>query len=248
MAVGTDLRACSWCLVSEIPQEGGTLSVTHGSDGPAQMVAPPDCPILIDGNQLAGSRLPWLDGNEREAVRLRQWMMVVGVDDARERARLLRLGFGDVVGHDAQLDEVEARAERLSEMANTLHRFRTHGPLRLDLLLREGFVHGKVLGLHPREFALLWRLMETPGEQVEKTELLREVWRLSFVPETNSIAVHVSRLRGKLAQGGLEGWVLTGQAGGYYLVADPDQTPHFDRSAERAGAQAGRSKPLMMMK
>ena len=41
---------------------------------------------------------------------------------------------------------------------------------------------------------------------------------MGFVPETNSLAVHVSRLRGKLNTAGLEGLVETAPSGGYCLV------------------------------
>ena len=219
MAAGADLRALGWHFVCDNAAEGGTLAVEDAFDGSARPIDLPDCPIVIDGGQLALSRWPWLTGNGRSPARMRRWSLIRGVDDGRERTRLLRLGFGDVMGNNAPLDEVEARAARIAEMADSLCRYRHHGGLKLDLLLREGFVAGKALGLHPREFALIWRLMETPGEPVEKVELLREVWRLSFVPETNSLAVHVSRLRSKLARAGLEGVVQTGLTGGYSLVA-----------------------------
>ena len=47
-------------------------------------------------------------------------------------------------------------------------------------------------------FGLLWRLLDQPGQAVSKQTLLRDVWHLRFQPETNSLAVHVSRLRKKL--------------------------------------------------
>ncbi|MBV1690560.1 winged helix-turn-helix domain-containing protein [Novosphingobium sp. G106] len=99
-----------------------------------------------------------------------------------------------------------------------LPRYRTIGPLRLDLFARDGFVAGRPLALHPREFALLWRLADRPGMAVSKQALLSEVWRLYHVPDTNSLAVHVFRLRAKLAGAGLEGYVRTVDAGGYMLA------------------------------
>lgn len=148
----------------------------------------------------------------------RKWMMMLEVDESLERARMLRLGFGDALDRQPSLDELEMRALRLAEMAQSLPRYREVGPLRLDLLAREGFVAGRALGLHPREFALLWRLTETPGEAVSASELLHDVWRLSFRPETNSLAVHVSRLRSKLRLAGMDGLVETAEQGGYRLA------------------------------
>lgn len=68
-------------------------------------------------------------------------------------------------------------------------------PARLNV----GQADRRWIGLHPREFALMWRLAECPGEQVTKEALLTDVWRLRHEPETNSLEVHVSRLRDKLA-------------------------------------------------
>jgi DNA-binding response OmpR family regulator len=77
-------------------------------------------------------------------------------------------------------------------------------------------VAGRRLGLHPREFALLWRLAECPGEDVSCAALVSDVWRLAARPETNSLAVHVSRLRAKLRVAGLDG-MLASTAEGYRL-------------------------------
>jgi DNA-binding response OmpR family regulator len=111
----------------------------------------------------------------------------------------------------------------MAELAQSLPRYRQIGPLQLDLLAREAFVAKRALGLHPREFALLWRLAETPGEPVSPEELLHDVWRLAFKPETNSLAVHVSRLRAKLRLAGVDGLVETTDSGAYCLLPIPGQ-------------------------
>ena len=156
---------------------------------------------------------------------------MLDIGESLERARMLRLGFGDALGPSAGLDELETRVVRLTEMAEALPRYRQHGPVRLDLLAREAYVAGRALGLHPREFALLWRLTETPGEAVSSAELLFDVWRLSFRPETNSLAVHVSRLRSKLRHAGVDGIVATDASGNYSLAADTPRSA-LGRSAD----------------
>lgn len=145
-------------------------------------------------------------------------VLLLGVRDSVERGRLLRIGFGDVLGETPALREVEARAARIALRAGMVPRDRLIGPLRLDLLARDAFVGPQRLALHPREFALLWRLADAPGKAIGKRVLLSEVWRLGHVPETNSLAVHVSRLRAKLAAAGLADMVLTAPEGGYMLA------------------------------
>jgi len=153
----------------------------------------------------------------------RRLIMLVGIEDPGERARLLRFGFGEVLSADLELNELEARALRLAELEHLLPRFRQVGRLRLDLLAREAFVKGEPLGLHPREFGLLWRLADQPGEPLSKRRLIEDVWHMKFVPETNSLAVHVSRLRSKLKFFELADLLQTTREGDYVLQ-EPEWT------------------------
>lgn len=189
----------------------------------------------------AAGWLSLLGGNAgREGQDLRSHVLLIGANDPGERARLLRLGFGDVVTGDVDLAEVDARASRIAAQANTLPRYRDVDGLVLDLFARDAFADDRPLGLHPREFALLWRLSDTPGVTVGKPELVSDVWRLGHVPETNSIAVHVSRLRAKLALAGYEALVHTAPDGGYVLVL-PGEIPLYMEAV-----LAGRNKPMTL--
>ena len=150
--------------------------------------------------------------------------LFLGVDCGSERVRLLRASCGDALPTAVELPELEQRAQRLAAARECLPRRRQVGSLTLDLLHRDARGAGGWLALHPREFELLWRLAERPGERVSRTRLLREVWRLEFEPGTNSVEVHVSRLRAKLAGAGIEGLVQTDPQGGYRL-AGPSGAP-----------------------
>lgn len=96
-------------------------------------------------------------------------------------------------------------------------RFRDAGDVTLDLFHRDGRIGDRWLGFHPREFALVWRLAERPGERMTRRQLLAEVWRIDFDPETNSVAVHVARVRGKLLPYGYARLIATHPEGGYFL-------------------------------
>lgn len=96
-------------------------------------------------------------------------------------------------------------------------RFREAGDITLDLFHRDGRVEDRWLRLHPREFELLWRLAEEPGQRMTKQQLLADVWRINYEPETNSVAVHVARVRAKLDLFGLAAILATHPDGGYLL-------------------------------
>lgn len=198
--IGCDLRRLGWKLLGE-----------HDALPQGEFL-----PLLAMPERLLVSEWVTLSGAE---LSRRRRALVVGIDDALERARLLRLGFGDAMGRQPELEELEIRALRIGEAMQSLPRYRQVGPLKLDLLQRDGLVAGRPLGLHPREFGLLWRLSDNPGEPVMIGSLLRDVWRMAFRPETNSLAVHISRLRGKLRLSGLDGLIETLPDGAYRLSA-----------------------------
>ena len=53
-------------------------------------------------------------------------------------------------------------------------------------------------------------------------DLLADVWRINHDPETNSLAVHVARVRAKLDDFGLAQLVQTHPDGGYFIDAPKD--------------------------
>lgn len=178
-----------------------------------------------------------------EVLTSRKEVVAVGVEDPATRSMLLSTGFGDALPMEIGLLELGARLFRLRGLADTLPRLRRAGPVVLDLLYRDGELAGQRLGLHPREFALLWRLAETAWRGVSRQELLTDVWRLDHVPETNTLEVHVSRLRAKLAVSGVDWLVETLPEGGYRLGLSPGTaslaSPGTARQSERDAGQGG---------
>lgn len=175
-----------------------------------------------------------LSAGGEEARRL---MLVCGVDAPAERVALLELGVGDVLEQNVSPVEYHARALRLAKLTYWLPRRRTIGPLQLDLLARDAFFEGSPLSLKALEFGLLWRLSDSPDVAVSRQALIHDVWRLAFMPATNSLAVHMSRLRARLANVGLAHIVQT-TPGGYCL-----RMPDADYPAIHPGPEI--EQPLM---
>ena len=183
-----DLRAQGWLLADPAKRNAGCVSIVH-----AEALG------MNDWARLLG-------GTNRDERRL---MLVATVNVPSGRAKLLHEGFGEVVCTEIDLAELSARAARLATFERWVPQCRMVAGMELDLLAREATIGGRALNLHPREFAILWRLADRPGEVVSKEVLLRDVWRLSTLPESNSIAVQLSRLRRKLSAAGLSGVVVT---------------------------------------
>ncbi|GAA5049854.1 hypothetical protein GCM10023208_08360 [Erythrobacter westpacificensis] len=170
--------------------------------------------LVCDTRKLSPSQRHALARSDRPAWRL----ILLGVENPSERAALISLGCAEALSADTGLHELAARSRRVAEMFGMLPRWRDVGSLTLDLFHRDARQGNRWLGLHPREFGVLWRLADAPGERVTRRQLIADVWRLNHEPETNSVEVHVSRLRAKLASAECDDYVQTAPEGGYRLT------------------------------
>lgn len=171
--------------------------------------------FVCDAVRLSHTQRIALASAEHMARRL----IMIGVEEAGQRARLINLGCAEALPSNTDLHELQARAQQVNDRIAMLPRWRNLGALTLDLFHRDARRGARWLGLHPREFGLLWRLSDKPGERVTRRQLLRDVWRINHEPETNSVEVHISRLRSKLAGADCAGMVETVTDGGYRLAA-----------------------------
>jgi two-component system, OmpR family, response regulator len=88
-------------------------------------------------------------------------------------------------------------------------RFREAGDLTLDFAHQDGRVDDCWLGLHPREFALLWRLAEQPGE------------RITVAADSDGGLAHLARMQARLARVGLAQLIAMADEGLYFLDVPP---------------------------
>jgi len=75
-----------------------------------------------------------------------------------------------------------------------------HGPLDIDAGRREVRVDGKEVQLAPKEFDLLWELLDHSGLVLTRDQLLERVWGYTFAGDTRTVDVHVRQLRRKLGE------------------------------------------------
>lgn len=74
------------------------------------------------------------------------------------------------------------------------------GPIAMDVRAHEVRVNDEVVELTLKEFELLHALMVNQGQALSRTQLLEDVWHITFVGETRTVDAHVQTLRHKLAK------------------------------------------------
>ena len=188
-------------LVARALQDDG-FTVDRAATGPAGLGAA----LATDFDLVVlDLMLPGMDGVEvlQRLVAARPELRVLvlsAVPEIGARVACLEAGAADFLGKPFAVAELLARvrARIRAPAPGAASRWLTGGPVRLDLRLRRAEVAGRNVELSLREFLLLQHLMRRLGQACSRTELLADVWGMTFDPGSNVVDVYVRRLRSKL--------------------------------------------------
>ena len=143
-------------------------------------------------------------------------IVLTALDQVSDRIEGLNAGADDYLVKPFDLAELSARigsvARRYTGNPNPIV---THGPLGIDLAARSIHRDGQPIQLTAREWALFEAFLARPGQLLSKTQLEDKLYAFGSEIESNTIEVHVSRLRKKLGAGIVE----TERGMGYRLGA-----------------------------
>jgi len=142
-------------------------------------------------------------------------------DSVPDRVKGLNIGADDYMVKPFAFSELIARVRSLLRRAPS----RQPDQLRIEDLdidtRRHRALRGGVpLNLTAKEFLLLAHLARTPGEVVSRTEIIEQVWDLTFDSGTNVVDVMVRRLRAKVDDPFPKKLIHTIRGVGYVLKAD----------------------------
>ena len=107
---------------------------------------------------------------------------------------------------------------RAALAAKALVREIVWGPLKLDMLASRAFMNGEDARLTPKQFALLFTLIQNEGQEVSARELYEVVWGLPSNDDIRTIKVHISQLRGKLSINEFPSLTITSEYGNGYRL------------------------------
>jgi DNA-binding response OmpR family regulator len=120
-------------------------------------------------------------------------------DRLEDRVRVLDLGADDFVLKPFAFMELSARVRALLRRgARTPDAILRVEDLELDRVERKVKRAGKAIQLTPKEFSLLEYLMRNAGARVTRSQIIENVWNLSFDTMTNVVDVYINYLRKKV--------------------------------------------------
>ena len=92
-----------------------------------------------------------------------------------------------------------------------------HGDLTINSGKREVHVGDEEIRLAPKEFDLLWELLDHRGIVLTRDQLLERVWGYTFAGDTRTVDVHVRQIRRKLGDASP---IVTVWGVGYKVASD----------------------------
>lgn len=107
------------------------------------------------------------------------------------------------------------------------HRLLAARGIEVDVTAHSAHLHDMELHLTPKEFSMLALLLERAGSPVSARELFEQVWGEPYDDAaSNTVLVHVRRLRKKLAEvDASQTFIETVWGVGYKVVPGPDELP-----------------------
>jgi DNA-binding response OmpR family regulator len=179
----------------------GVKTAANGTDALAEVAAATPDLIVLD------LMLPDIDGIE-VCKRVRQRsdvpiLMLTARDEDVDKIIGLEVGADDYLTKPFNPRELVARVKSVLRRATPDRRLPEaevirHGDLSVDAGRREVRVGDEEIQLAPKEFDLLWELLDHRGLVLTRDQLLERVWGYTFAGDTRTVDVHVRQLRRKL--------------------------------------------------
>jgi DNA-binding response OmpR family regulator len=201
-------------LLADCAREGWRLLSTKFPDLAVVDLGLPD----RDGLELLRDVREAEDSEERVDRHL-PLVVLSGRAGELDRLRGFARGCDDYVVKPFSYPELRARIEALlkrTERKPSRGLLRV-GPLQIDTLARQAWLHGTPVDLSKKEFALLRALAAEPTRVFTREELLRGLWGYATVGRTRTLDSHAYRLRHKL-EGRGERFVVNVWGVGYRLM------------------------------
>ena len=154
-------------------------------------------------------------------------LMLTARDEDVDKIIGLEVGADDYMTKPFNPRELVARVKSVLRRASPERR-RTeseelrHGDLVINAGKREVYVGDDEIRLAPKEFELLWELLDHRGIVLTRDQLLERVWGYTFAGDTRTVDVHVRQIRRKLGDASP---IVTVWGVGYKVASERSPAP-----------------------
>ena len=149
-------------------------------------------------------------------------LMLTARDEDIDKIIGLEVGADDYMTKPFNPRELVARVKSILRRASPERRKSEsdeiqHGDLTINAGKREVYVVDEEIRLAPKEFDLLWELLDHRGIVLTRDQLLERVWGYTFAGDTRTVDVHVRQIRRKLGDASP---IVTVWGVGYKVASD----------------------------
>lgn len=157
--------------------------------------------------------MPGMDGWE-VCAHIRQTMqtpilMLTARTETKDKVQGLTMGADDYLVKPFEPEELMARVKALlrrsdlSGVANSKSKILTIQDMKIDPEKREVLIHDQPIELTPKEFDLLYILIDNPGRVFSREVLLDQIWGNDYFGDLRTVDTHVKNVREKIRKGSL---------------------------------------------
>ncbi|GGP09018.1 response regulator transcription factor [Oceanobacillus neutriphilus] len=142
----------------------------------------------------------------------------IGMDD---KVQVLKMGADDYITKPFHQKEIEARVEvqlRKSAVQPSQPEAKTWRGLTIFPEKLSVTLENKPLQVTNAEFDILYLFISHPEHAFSKKEIYEKIWRGTYVGDDNTISVHISNLRRKIAEITSDEYIKTIWGIGFMLV------------------------------
>ena len=163
--------------------------------------------------------LPGENGeNLIDEIRKDKFMPIIVISaktNQEDKINVLKLGADDFISKPFDINEVNARVEAQLRRYNKFSISKEnkskikHKNITLDRESRQVFIFNQEVSLTLREFSIVELLITNKNKVFTRENLFESIWQNEFLGDYNTVNVHMSNLRSKLAKLDKEEYIQT---------------------------------------
>lgn len=197
-----DDKRISEFIVKGLEEKGMYVQLASSGDEARKLILNGDWDLI-----LMDIMLPDIDGIQlTKMIRFKKdytpILMLSALSDTTDKIDALDGGADDYLTKPFHFSELLSRINALTRRTKFNYENKTNyyicGDVQLDPEKHVVTQNGKIIDLSPKEYKLLFYLLENKGRVISRTQILEQVWGIQYDTNTNVVDVYISYIRNKI--------------------------------------------------